>query len=306
MNRIIKSLQIIFILVMSISCSEDSDETLEPIYRIPVVVHVVHNGEPVGEGANISFEQIRSQIDVLNEDFRRMSGTNGNIGVLESVDTKIEFYLAESKPDGSLLREPGVDRIDGGLQEWPKGPFRNPIDMILKPQTIWNPDEYFNIWTVNFGGFISRDLLGYAQFPDEDGIPGLEDASDNESTDGIVIGYKYFGSSEKGNFPALTEPFNLGRTTTHETGHWLGLRHIWGDGDCDVDDYCEDTPNASSPSYGCSHGKITCGSLDMIENYMDYSDDICMGAFTQDQKERMRYVLNNSPRRKDLVEIINE
>jgi hypothetical protein len=154
---------------------------------------------------------------------------------------------------------------------------------------------------VNFGGFVSRNLLGYAQFPDGSGLAGLEDSYGTAQTDGIVIGYKYFGSSDKGDFPVLLAPFDLGRTTTHEVGHWLGLRHIWGDGDCSVDDFCGDTPNASEPSYGCPVNKTSCGSLDMVENYMDYTDDICMNSFTPDQAERMHTVLKTSPRRAELV-----
>jgi len=120
-------------------------------------------------------------------------------------------------------------------------------------------------------------------------------------TDGIVVGYKYFGSSEKGDFPELYAPYNLGRTTTHEVGHWLGLRHIWGDGDCTVDDFCEDTPPAAAPNNGCPEGAISCAAFDMYENYMDYSYDACMNIFTQCQKNRMRQVLETSPRRKSVV-----
>jgi len=274
----------------------------EIIYRIPVVVHVVHNGEPVGQGANISQAQVQSQIEVLNEDFRRSQGSNGYNNHPAGVDTRIEFFLAAEDPEGNPLEEPGIDRVNGGRDEWPKGIIQNPIENILKPSTIWDPDRYFNIWTVNFGGFIGRNLLGYAQFPDQSGLNGLDPDEGSASTDGVVIGYKYFGSSEKGDFPELYAPFDLGRTTTHEVGHWLGLRHIWGDGDCFADDFCEDTPIASAPNYGCPVENISCGTADMFENYMDYTDDACMNIFTADQKERMRIVLENSPRRKEVVQ----
>ncbi|MEM8507247.1 MAG: zinc metalloprotease [Bacteroidota bacterium] len=298
----------ILLTVMLASCSTDEitneiEEEELLIYRIPVVVHVVHAGEPVGEGANISVEQVRSQIEVLNEDFRRVSGTNGFNALGIGADTQIEFYLAEQDPDGRLLGEPGIDRINGNRQEWPKGIFRNPIETDLKPNTIWPTDRYFNIWTVNFGGFLSRDLLGYAQFPDASGLEGLNEIGGSPETDGIVIGYKYFGSSEKGNFPALIAPFDLGRTTTHEVGHWLGLRHIWGDGDCTVDDFCLDTPIAAAPNSGCPVESISCGTLDLFENYMDYTNDACMNVFTLDQKDRMLTVLENSPRRRELVQL---
>ena len=99
----------------------------------------------------------------------------------------------------------------------------------------------------------------------------------------------------------MIAPFNLGRITTHEVGHWLGLRHIWGDGDCLADDYCNDTPPAEAPNNTCAKN-VSCNSPDMIENYMDYTTDECMNIFTQDQKIRMHTVLRNSPRRKELVD----
>ncbi|MEM6628142.1 MAG: M43 family zinc metalloprotease [Bacteroidota bacterium] len=272
----------------------------EAMYKIPVVVHVVHNGEEVGSGPNISYEQIASQIEVLNEDFRRTKGTNGFNEHPLGTDTQIEFFLTPTDPEGKLLEEPGVDRVDGGRASWPKGNVRNPIDRVLKPISIWDPGRFFNIWTVNFGGFVSRDLLGYAQFPEGSGLSGLPESGEDPTTDGIVVGYKYFGSSEKGSFPVLFAPFNLGRTTTHEVGHWLGLRHIWGDGACGVDDFCMDTPVSENPSFGCPAQKSTCGTADLFENYMDYTDDPCMNMFTRCQKERMLTVLTSSPRRKEL------
>lgn len=309
MRRISTFLSLFLLLL---SCSKDPVDPMEEaieyqtIYRIPVVVHVMHNGEAIGSGANISSAQIRSQMEVLNEDFRKMAGTNGFNQHSDGADTLIEFFLAPEDPNGETLAEPGIDRIDGGRAEWPKGFFRNPIETNLKPFTIWDPGKYFNIWTVNFGGFAGRDLLGYAQFPDGSGLPGLNVDNGPADTDGIVIGYKYFGSSEKGNFPDLFAPFDLGRTTTHETGHWLGLRHLWGDGDCTYDDYCLDTPLSAEPSYGCPLDKMTCAELEMVENYMDYTDDGCMDIFTLDQMERMHTVLENSPRRKELVVLAQE
>ncbi|QDO95232.1 zinc metalloprotease [Formosa sediminum] len=299
---------VFMLLILTSSCSSEDNEDSNTsnnnptIYRIPVVVHVIHFGEAIGEGANISLEQIESQIEVLNEDFRRKSNTNGYNNNTNGADTEIEFYLAEYAPDGTLLTEPGVDRVNGGRSEWPKGNILNPIDTYIKPSTIWNPESYFNIWTVNFGGFSGRNLLGYAQFPSQSGLAGLYEDEGSAETDGIVIGYKYFGSSEKGNFPSLIPPYDLGRTTTHEVGHWLGLRHIWGDGNCLYDDFCLDTPNASGPNYDCESIKISCEEPEMPQNYMDYTNDNCMNIFTNNQKERMITVLKNSPRRKELVQ----
>ncbi len=272
------------------------------VYRIPVVVHVIHNGEQVGFGPNISYEQVLSQIEVLNEDFGREFGTNGFNDDPLGVDTGIEFYLAKYDPDGNLLDEPGIDRIDGGQDSWSIRIFQNQIENELKPETIWDPERYFNIWTVNFGGFVGRALLGYAQFPDMSGLNGLDENEGSALTDGVVVGYRYFGSSEKGNFPDLSAPYDLGRTTTHEVGHWLGLRHIWGDGDCSFDDYVEDTPLAAEATEGCPETLFSCGVESMIENYMDYTNDRCMNIFTAGQLDRMIMVLENSPRRVELVD----
>ncbi len=169
MKRVFATTSLLLLMSACSSDSEDFNENVteyQTVYKIPVVVHVVHNGEAVGTGANISYAQIQSQIDVLNEDFRRMVGSNGFNQNEAGTDTLIEFFLATEGPDGVALVEPGIDRVDGGRSEWPKGFLRNPIETSLKPFTIWDPEKYFNIWTVNFGGFASRDLLGYAQFPD--------------------------------------------------------------------------------------------------------------------------------------------
>jgi len=302
-----KRINPLFLIVFSLfvlSCEKEEDQPVEQnqpsndtlIYKIPVVVHVVHNGEQVGTGPNISEQQVQSQIEVLNEDFRRLEGSNGFNP--DGIDTRIEFYLAPLDPDGNELTEPGIHRYDGDRIIWPTG-LATSVDSELKPATIWDPERYFNIWTVNFGGFIGRNLLGYAQFPSGSDLPGLDENEGAANTDGVVVGYKYFGSAERGNFPELHETYNLGRTCTHEVGHWLGLRHIWGDGDCTVDDFCDDTPNSNDPNYSCAE-HISCGSLDMIENYMDYTDDQCMSLFTQNQKDRMRQVLQVSPRRNSL------
>lgn len=265
-------------------------ETRDPqanIITIPIIVHVVHNGEPVGTGANISAAQVMSQIAVLNEDFGRTgAGFNDHPA---GADTEIRFAPALRDPNGNLLAEPGIRRVNGMRAFW----TYDAIQATLKPNTIWDPNRYLNVWTVQFGG-ADQGLLGYAQFPSFSNLPGFEQNEGPASTDGVVIRWQTFGRT--GNVQA---PYNRGRTTTHEIGHWLGLRHIWGDGGCGVDDFCTDTPTSGQPNYNCV-AVTSCGSPDMIENYMDYSQDACMNIFTQCQKERMRTVLNNSPRRKEL------
>lgn len=265
------------------------------LLTIPIIVHVVHNGEQVGTGTNLSQAQVKAQIEVLNEDFRRLQGTPGFNDNPVGADIEIEFCLSPVDENGVTMAEPGIHRYNGGKLSW----SRTEIENQLKPLTSWNPNLFFNIWTVRFAAS-DATLLGYAQFPDQSGLAGLP-ASGPASTDGVVIRFQSFGSVDKGNFPVMEAPYNKGRTLSHETGHWLGLRHIWGDGNC-ADDFVADTPPASGPSSGCPTGRVTCGNTNMVENYMDYSNDACMNIFTQGQKVRMLAVMEVSPRRKTLTQ----
>ncbi|MFD2570186.1 M43 family zinc metalloprotease [Spirosoma soli] len=264
-----------------------------PVITIPIIVHVVHNGEAVGVGRNISQAQVRAQLETLNEDFRRKLNTRGFNNNPAGADIEIEFCLAALDQQGRTMPEPGIDRINGNRANW----SRDDIEGVLKPSTYWNPDKYFNVWVLDFAS--GENLLGYAQFPSQSNLPGIPTASPG-STDGVVILYRSFGNAEKGNFPVMQAPYNLGRTLTHETGHWLGLRHIWGDANCG-DDFCGDTPPQSSESRGCQTGRVSCGGTNMVQNYMDYSDDGCMNIFTNDQKTRIRTVMEISPRRASLL-----
>ena len=281
------------------------------VYYIPVVVHVIHNGEAVGTGTNVSFAAIQSQIDVLNEDFRKIFGSNGWNTHPDGSDTQIEFCLAQRRPDGSAFPagEPGVNRINRNTVGFTAPPYSQTyINATVKPYTYnnnvptatrgWDPAKYMNIWLANLSG----GLLGYAQFP-QSPLGGMGCGNQTAGTDGVVFLYNSIGKSSVTGF---TGAYNEGRTATHEIGHWLGLRHIWGDGGCTVDDFCNDTPEAGAANYGCPVGTNSCtaapdAGVDMIENYMDYTDDLCMNIFTNDQKMRMRTVLENSPLRASLI-----
>ncbi len=266
------------------------------IFKIPVVVHVLHNGEPIGTMPNISDAQVISQIDVLNEDFRRMVGTNGYNTHPDGADAEIEFVLAKIDPQGNPSN--GINRVDRNLVKYTD----DQLDGAIRKNTIWNTDTYLNLWVCD----ISPDnILGYAQFP-VSSLQGTNFGSKDSLTDGVIIDVKAFGSVEKndGSFGEFFADFALGRSATHEIGHFLGLLHIWGSGGCSSDDYCSDTPPAVTDSAGCPTEQESCDTPDMFENYLDYSDDICMNIFTNCQVSRMRTVLTESPRRASLVNSI--
>jgi len=267
------------------------------VVTIPVVVHILHDGTAPGVGLNLSVARIQSQIDVLNEDFRRLNADAASTPVAfqpDAVDAEIEFCLATLDELGATMAEPGINRINKAA-----APFGLPgvvsdvqMESIIKPATIWDPTQYFNIWVTPLSG----SLLGYAQFPEASNLNGLP-LGGSAPTDGVVMLTDAFGIN-----PGFA-PYGLGRTATHEVGHWLGLRHIWGDGDCNVDDYCQETPPAGAAHYGCAPATNTCfGLTQMVQNYMDYSNDACMNLFTADQRDRMWTVLQNSPRRRELLE----
>ncbi|TAF35259.1 MAG: choice-of-anchor D domain-containing protein [Cytophagales bacterium] len=289
--------------------------TLGAVYTIPVVFHIVHNGEAVGTGRNIPYVQVTDQIAVLNEDFRRIVGTAGFNANPVGADSRIEFCLARRRPDGSPFPggEDGVNRINRTTAGFTAPPHTTGyIDATIKPWTSavagsptrgYATSDYLNIWICQ----ISGGILGYAQFP-QTNMTGMPCTPQTVATDGVVFGFNYIGDITKNSTAQLVAgaPYNRGRTATHEVGHWLGLRHIWGDENlCNADDFCADTPMAGPANFGCPVGANTCAAFpgnDQIENYMDYSDDACMNIFTIDQKARMRAVLENSPRRKSLLQ----
>lgn len=240
---------------------------------IPVVVHVVYNTSE----QNISDRQIYSQIQVLNQDFRRRNpdvDRTPSMWASVASDTRISFKLANRDPNGQPTD--GITRTRTSVEAFfvqsngVKYGARGGVD-------AWPSDQYLNIWVCNLG----MGVLGYSQFPG--GPP---------ETDGVVIGYKFFG-----NTGIVRPPFNGGRTCTHEVGHWLNLRHIWGDGPCSVDDLVADTPPADRPTQGCPTYRTACNGPVMTSNFMDYTDDACMNMFTFGQADRMQMLfLPNAPR----------
>ena len=236
---------------------------------IPVVVHVLYRTN----SENISAAQIQSQIAVLNEDFSATNSDYGNIpsefASVASGNTNIIFEMATVDPDGNPTT--GITRKYDSRSSWGTN------DAMKKSSQggvdAWPTGDYLNMWVCNIGG----GILGYAQFPGGD-----------PSTDGVVMGPNYFGSSDYGSNFYLSAPYDKGRTTTHEVGHWLNLRHIWGDGPCQTD-YVDDTPSAVNSNSGCpSHPSSSCFSNDMFMNYMDYVNDACMYMFSAGQEDRMR------------------
>ena len=234
------------------------------VLTIPVIVHVIYNSSQ----ENISDAQIQSQIDVLNEDFRKLnSDVSGVPAEFTAADLQIEFTLSQTTRKYS-------SRTEWGTNDDMKKSSQGGVDPV-------DPANYLNMWVCNIGG----GILGYAQFP---GGPA--------STDGVVMSPQYFGSRDKqpsGETFYLSSPFDKGRTATHEVGHYLNLRHIWGDGNCNADDYVTDTPVAGAPNYGCpNYPSKSCSNnggftSDMFMNYMDYVDDACMFMFTAGQKARI-------------------
>jgi hypothetical protein len=280
-------------------------------YTLPVIVHVINNGEAVGTGSNISQAQVLSQLAVLNEDYRNLNADGTLVpSVFQPLrsDMQLQFVPALRDPTGATLAEPGIDRVNRITKGWTAPPYGSStstayIDGTIKPGSYWDPNRYINIWVLDLGG----GVLGYAQFPDNTaGLGGLSAQGGSAATDGVVILYSAFGR-----VGTLATNYNQGRTLTHELGHWFGLRHIWGDdnntGDtCSGSDYADDTPNQAIQNYGCpSFPHVSCAngpSGDMFMNYMDYVNDACMQLFSASQKERMQAVMAaGTPRRSILT-----
>lgn len=245
---------------------------------IPVVVHIVWNSN----AQNISDAQVLSQIDVLNKDFNGLNADRSKLPAYFSslaADCGISFVLAKKDPQGrpsnGIVRKQtslGIFGFDDKVKSAAAG-----------GDDAWNADNYLNIWVCNLVGGIS----GYASTP---GGPAEKD--------GVVISTGFWGTLN------MNGPFNGGRTAVHEIGHWMNLRHIWGDANCG-DDKVDDTPPQQAANRGCPTGeKFSCGETahgDMYMNFMDFSDDACMYMFTKGQRQRMRVLFEAGGPRNSLL-----
>ena len=263
-------------------------------YPIPVIVHILHNGDAIGANENISLAQTLSQIDILNADY---AGTNSDISsvpqvfqTVEAGNTGIQFCLSQQTPNGSPLTEPGIERINWQERGWLNpNSFSNSTDLenyfdnTIKPNSYWDPGRYLNIWIADIG---NSGISGYALYPSGTGLAGLSSSIETEQTSGVVINYKTWGNIETAEYP-----YDKVRTAVHEIGHYLGLLHIFA-GICagslsltcdNFGDCCCDTPPMDGFTVGCHVAPFTqntCNEandkIDMTMNYMDYTYDACV------------------------------
>lgn len=235
-------------------------------YCIPVVVHVI---ESTGGQGQLSDSKIQSQIDILNEDFLAIPGTNGGPGT----NVEVEFALATVDPQGNPTT--GITRTVNNTWYNDNGNFQSALN--------WDTCRYLNIYTNTASGY-----LGYAYIPNGGGVVC-------QDFDGVVCNWTAFGRNSSGG-----PPYNQGRTATHEVGHYLGLFHTF-DGGCGSASACYttgdlicDTEREANPRFGCPGNATSCsGTPDPIRNYMDYTDDLCMWEFTPEQARRMRCTIEN-------------
>lgn len=237
-----------------------------PVITIPVIVHVLYNTT----AEDVSDAQIQSQIDEMNRDYQKMNADTASIPSYFSglsADAGFRFQLAGIDTNGRIIT--GIIRKHTNVTA-----FSIDDDMKFSAKggdDAWDRDQYLNIWVCN----LSNNVLGYSSV-----IGGPKE------TDGIVVLYTAFGTTG-----TARAPFNLGRTCTHETGHWLNMIHTWGDDSCGTD-FVADTPPQQMATYGDPSGVVlSCNNAptgNMYMNYMDFTDDNGMHMFTYGQRDRMR------------------
>ena len=284
--------------------TENNRAISDTFLYVRVVVHVVYNTPE----ENLADSVIFNQINILNNDYGRMNADTVNMrpvfSPIAGVDSRIRFLLANTDPQGnpttgitrtSTSSTTFFDILAGGLAEGVKSTANGGIDP-------WDQSRYLNIWVCDMSiPFIGPAILGYAVPPS--GLPNWDPGSTDGISDGVVIQYQVFGSNNP-NILSLggTTYAAKGRTPVHEVGHYLGLRHIWGDANnCTGEDGIADTPKANDASaQDCDASKNTCTDNiagidmpDMIENYMDYSAEDCQNSFTMEQLQFMRWVIRS-------------
>lgn len=268
-------------------------------YRIPVIFHIVHFGQNVGTFPNIDSNQVKSQVAVLNDDF---AGTGYNSNLTPApfanlvANSGISFCRARKDPGGNNLLEHGIHRVNANSNGW-----ANPtatanivsyINNVIKPNNMWDPTKYLNIWVSDKSPTITT--ISFATYPAGTLLNGLPTGGGGAFDDGI-----WCYAAAVGTVGAAAPPHNLGRTITREVGHWLGLRNLWGDGNC-LTDYCGDTPwqkqaNSGWPPYPsyvnrCGPGQSPFGEMTM--NFMDETIDSARWMFTPNQVLRMQTAMS--------------
>ncbi len=302
----------------------------DEVVKIQMVFHVVYNNED----ENIPDSVLYNQVKILNESFRRTNADTVNtrsefrnlVG-----DSKIEFELAQKDPAGNpsngIVRHSTNVEYFGGILPYAAHQQQEIVDWItdslyynlfritkdgLGGSDAWDTDRYFNVWIGDlrifepkFNNFEELVFFALGTPPMEKMLHWPDSVMEvfKDFEQGVLIHYPIVGGNNPNLLPPPYQPYNnlvkSGKVLVHEAGHYLGLRHIWGDGDCSFDDFIDDTPNANSDSqWACNHNRNTCVDdifgldlPDMVENYMDYSNGACQNSFTKGQIEMMRYIL---------------
>ncbi len=284
-----------------------------PTKDIPIIFHIIHDGTPA---TNISADRVIEQLKTLNDDFAGAGFSLSNTSIYWTnaiSNTGIKFCLTTKDKNGNQIPTPttpgmpivplsyGINRVlvttIPGLPALPPGGYSQAdVNTFIKPNVFWDPNNYLNMYVVPLSG----GLLGYAVFPDVPGLAGITGGNTTASADGVVC-----GTTTVGNSGAAGGVYNKGRTMTHEVGHWIGLRHTWGDANCG-DDFCADVPPTEQNTFGCPAFPqlyATCATVipgAQTPNFMDYTDDSCMYLFTHDQAIRMHTALQFGTFRKNL------